>query len=106
MRVAAAISFSLIIGCPLGLSGLLAGMYLWGHFGPPATDPDGMEAYLFGLLVGGFTGITGGVASLWRFLPRATLKASQPAKVKLSLTACPGGRATRDCCYSSALLFV
>jgi len=53
----------------LGLAGLLVGMYLWGHFGPPATDPDDTDAYFFGLLVGGLL-VCGVVASLWKFWPR------------------------------------
>ena len=68
---AAAILFSLIMACLLGLGGLLAGMYLWGHFGPASKDPDDTDAYLFGLLVGSLLGIGGIVASLWKFWPRA-----------------------------------
>jgi hypothetical protein len=75
-RAAAAILFSLIMACLLGFGGLLAGMYLWGHFGPPAKDPDDTDAYFFGLLVGGLMAIGGGTASLWKFWPRATPKAS------------------------------
>ena len=61
---AAAILFSLIVACLLGLGGLLAGTYLWGHRGPPAKDPDDTDAYLFGLLVGGVVAMGGCVASL------------------------------------------
>jgi hypothetical protein len=75
-RATAAILFSLIMACLLGFGGLLAGMYLWGHFGPPAKDPDDTDAYFFGLLVGGLMAIGGGTASLWKFWPRATPKAS------------------------------
>jgi len=46
-------------------------MYLWGHFGPPANDPDDTDAYLFGLLVGGLLAISGIVGALWKFWPRA-----------------------------------
>ncbi len=76
-RTAAAISFSLIIACLLGLSGLFAGSYLWGHFGPPGKDPDDTDAYFCGLLVGGFLAIGGGTATLWKFWPRAATKASK-----------------------------
>jgi hypothetical protein len=69
-RRAAAVLFSLIMACLVGLAGLLVSMYLWGHFGPPATDPDDTNAYLFGLLVGGFLGACGIVGSLWKFWPR------------------------------------
>lgn len=68
---AATVLFSLIMACPLGLGGLLVGTYLWGHFGPPSTDPDDTDAYLFGLLVGGLLGMGGIVGSLWKFWPRA-----------------------------------
>lgn len=70
-RRAAAILFSLIMACLLGLGGLLVGSYLWGHFGPPATDPDHTDAYLFALLVGGLLAVCGTVVSLWKFWPRA-----------------------------------
>jgi len=72
MRVAAAILFSLIMACLLAFGGLLAGWYLWGHFGPQAKDPDDTEAYFFGLLVGGLMALVGGVALLWKFWPRPT----------------------------------
>jgi hypothetical protein len=70
-RAATAILFSLIMACLLGFGGLLAGMYLWGHFGPPAKDYDETDAYLCGLLVGGVVAIGGGAALLWTFWPRA-----------------------------------
>ena len=70
-RRASAVLFSLITACLLGLGGLLAGSYLWDHFGPPANDPDDTNAYLFGLLVGGLLAICGIVGSLWKFWPRA-----------------------------------
>src|SRR6266576_426051 len=77
MRAATAILFSLIRACLLAFGGLLAGMYLWGHFGPQAKDPDDTDAYLCGLLVGGVMAIVGGMALLWKFWPRATPGASQ-----------------------------
>src|SRR2546429_4142346 len=58
-RRASAVLFSLITACLLGLGGLLVGMSLWRHFGPPAKDPDDTDAYLFGLLVGGLLAICG-----------------------------------------------
>jgi hypothetical protein len=61
----------------LAFGGLLAGMYLWGHFGPPAKDPDDTAAYLCGLLVGGVMALVGGMALLWKFWPRATPGVSQ-----------------------------
>ena len=76
-RVTAAILFSLIMGCLLGFGGLLAGMYLWGHFGPPTRDPDDTDAYLCGLLVGGVMAIGGVIALLWMSWPRAAPKVSQ-----------------------------
>jgi hypothetical protein len=76
-RRAAALLFSLIMACLLGLGGLLVGMYLWGHFGRPANDPDDTGAYLCGLLVGGVMAIGGGTASLWKFWPRTSPKSSQ-----------------------------
>ena len=76
-RRAAAILFSLIVACLLGLGGLLAGSYLWGHLGPPAKDPDDTEASLCGLLVGGVVVMSGFAALLWKFWPRATPKAPQ-----------------------------
>lgn len=66
-RRAATILFSLIVACLLGLGGLLAGSYLWGHLGPPAKDPDDTEAYLCGLLVGGVMVMSGFGALLWKF---------------------------------------
>jgi hypothetical protein len=77
MRVATAILFSLIMAGLLAFGGLLAGMYLWGHFGPPAKDPDDTAAYLSGLLVGGVMALVGGMALLWKFWPRATPGVSQ-----------------------------
>jgi hypothetical protein len=59
------------MACLLGLGGLLAGSYVWDHFGPPANDPDDTNAYLFGLLVGCLLAICGIVGSLWKFWPRA-----------------------------------
>jgi hypothetical protein len=76
-QAATAILFSLILSCPLALGGLLAGMYLWGHFGPPSNDPDDTDGYLCGVLVGGVMAIGGGMTLLWKFWPRATQGTSQ-----------------------------
>lgn len=70
-RRAAAVLFSPIMACLLGLGGLLVTAYLWEHFGPPATDPDDTNAFLFGLLVGALLAACGIVGSLWKFWPRA-----------------------------------
>jgi hypothetical protein len=67
----------------LGLGGLLAGSYLWGHLGPPAKDPDDTDAYFCGLLVGGVMAIGGFGTLLWKFWPRATTEASQRVSQKL-----------------------
>jgi len=75
-RRAAAVLFSLIAAYLLGLGGLLAASYLWDHFGPPARDPDDMDAYFCGLLVGGAMAIGGGVTLLSKFWPRSTTTAS------------------------------
>lgn len=80
-RAVAAILFSLIIACLLGFAGLLAGMYLWGHFGPPATDADDTDAYLCGLLAGGIVAVGGYGAMLWKFWPRTTPKAPQSSGI-------------------------
>jgi hypothetical protein len=80
-RRAAAILFSLIVACLLGLGGLLAGMYLWGHLGPSAKDPDDTDAYPCGLLVGGVMAMGGFGALLWKFWPHATPKASQSSGI-------------------------
>ena len=80
-RRAAAILFSLIVACLMGLVGLLAGSYLWVHWGAPSKDPDDTDAYFFGLLVGGVMAIGGCTALLWRFWPRATAKASQSSGI-------------------------
>jgi hypothetical protein len=77
MRFAAAILFSLIMACLLAFGGLLAGWYLWDHFGPPAKDPDDTEAYFFGLLVGGVMALVGGMALLWKFWPRPTVASDE-----------------------------
>jgi hypothetical protein len=79
-RVATAILFSLIMASLLAFGGLLLGMYLWGHFGPAPRDPDDTDAYLFGLLVGGITGLLGGATLLWRFWPRAAAGRRKPAE--------------------------
>jgi hypothetical protein len=73
-RRAAAVLFSLIIGCLLGIGGLLGGSYLWSRYGPPSNEPDEMNAYFCGLLVGGVIAIAGGTISLWRFWPAASAK--------------------------------
>ena len=77
-RRAAAILFSLIMACLLGLAGLLVSMYLWGRLRPQATDPDDTNAYLCGLLIGGFLGACGIVGSLWKFWPRAAKDVVNP----------------------------
>lgn len=76
-RRAAAILFSLIVAYLLGLGGVLAGSYLWAHFGPPARDPDDTDAYFCGILVGGAMAIGGGVTLLCKFWPRSTTTALQ-----------------------------
>jgi hypothetical protein len=78
---AAAILFSLIMACLLAAGGLLAGMYLCGHLGRAPKDYDEAAGYACGLLVGGTLGCVGGLASLWKFWPRATTKTPQPGKV-------------------------
>ena len=45
-KAAIAILFSLTMACLLGFGGLLAGMYLWHRFGPPAKDFDETDALL------------------------------------------------------------
>ena len=69
----------------LGLGGLLAGSYLWGHLGPPAKDPDDTEAYLCGLLLGGALATGGFGALLWKFWPRATTEVSQSSGTRPSV---------------------
>lgn len=81
-RALTAIAFSLIMVCLLGFVGLLAGAYLWGHFGPAPRDPDETDAYLCGLLVGGIMAMGGCMALLWKFWPRATPKAHHPAEAE------------------------
>jgi len=81
-RAVAAILFSLIMACLLGLGGLLTGTFLWGRFGPPANDPDDTAAYFCGLLVGGLMAVGGGVALLWKFWPHATLEHRDPAEMR------------------------
>jgi hypothetical protein len=76
-RAAAAILFSLIMACLLGLGGLLAGSYVWSHFGTQANDPDDTASFLCGLLVGGVVAVGGGITSLWMFWPPALSKLSQ-----------------------------
>src|SRR5258708_12359005 len=71
-RAAASVLFSLIMACLFGLGGFLGGSYLWSRFGPPPNDPDEIDAYFCGLLVGGAIAIAVGVASLWKFWPRTS----------------------------------
>jgi hypothetical protein len=66
----AAILFALLMGCVLGLVGLAAGSYFWGHFGPPPVDVDDVHGYLFSLVAGGLVGAAGIAGSLWMFWPR------------------------------------
>ena len=75
-----AILFSLIVACLFGLSGLLAGSYVWDRFGPLARDPDNTEGYFCGLLVGGAMAIGAGVTLLFKFWPRSTTTASQSSE--------------------------
>ena len=82
-RAVAAALFSSIMACLLGFGGLLIGMYLWSHFGPPARDPDETDAYLCGLLVGAVMAIGGGSVLLWWTWPRVSSEASR-APVKAS----------------------
>lgn len=74
-RRAAAVAFSFIMACVLGLAGLLGSGYLWGHFGPPAADPDDIEGYFFSLFVGGLLAACGILGSLWMFWPRVRKRA-------------------------------
>jgi UDP-N-acetylmuramyl pentapeptide phosphotransferase/UDP-N-acetylglucosamine-1-phosphate transferase len=71
-RAVGAVAFSLIMGGLLAFAGLLLGWFLWGRFGPPPSDLDDTDAYLFGLLVGGAMGLIGCAALLWKFWPRTT----------------------------------
>lgn len=70
-RRAAAVLFSLIMACLLAFAGLLARMYLYGHFGPPAQDYDETEDYLCGLLVGAISAVAGGGVLLRKLWPRS-----------------------------------
>lgn len=70
-RAVSAVLFSLIMAGLLAFSGLLLGMFLWGHFGAAPRDPDNTDAYLLGLLIGGAAGLIGGATLLWRFWPRS-----------------------------------
>jgi len=81
-RAMAAVLFSLIIACLLGLGGLLTGTYLWGRFGPPANDPDHTAAYFCGLLAGGLMALVGGMALLRKFWPHATLEHRDAAEMR------------------------
>jgi hypothetical protein len=73
-RRAAAVLFSLAMACLLAFAGLLAGMYLYGHFGPPAQDYDETDDYLCGLLVGAIFAVAGGGVLLWKLWPRSSPK--------------------------------
>jgi len=68
-RRAAAILFSLIMSCVLGLGGFLAGSSLWDHWGPSANDPDDTDAYLCGVLVGSVTAMSIFGVLLWKLWP-------------------------------------
>ena len=77
IHAAEAIFFSLLMAFVPWLVGLLTGMYLWSHFGPPANDPDETSAYLCGVLLGGLMAVAGVVAILWMFWPRAPARTSR-----------------------------
>ena len=76
-RAVAAIAFSLLIAFVLYLAGFLGVDYVWSRFGPPANDPDEINALRCGLLVGGFMAVGGASVILWKFWPRAAPKSSQ-----------------------------
>ena len=76
-RAATAILFSLIMAWILGFGGLLAGGYLWAHFGRSPKDPDDSCGYLFSLALAGLIAVTAGSVSLWRFWPRNPAISSQ-----------------------------
>jgi len=95
-RAVSAILFSLIMAGLLAFAGLLLGMYLWGHFGPPPRDPDDTDAYLCGLLLGGVMGLVGGATLLWKFWPRparALDKSAEGERASSLLGLCLSGRA-------------
>ena len=71
-RAAAAVLFSLIMACVLGLVGFLGASYLWGRYGAATNDPDDTDAYLCGLLVGGVVAISAGMVSLLKFWPKSS----------------------------------
>lgn len=73
---AAAVLFSLLMACLLAFAGLLAGMYLYGHFGPPAKEYGETDDYLCGLVVGAIFAVAGGGVLLWTLWPRSSPKAS------------------------------
>jgi hypothetical protein len=83
-RIAAAALFALLMVFVLGLGGLLGGDYLWSHYGPPATDPDEIDALLCGLVVGGIMAVSGGVAIMWKFWPRDASPQSPRAGGKIN----------------------
>ncbi len=56
-RGAAVVVLSVITGTLLAFSGFLAGSYLRERLGPQQTDPDEMESYERGLLVGGVSAL-------------------------------------------------
>ena len=76
-RAIVAIAFSLLIAFVLYLAGFLGGDYVWSRFGPPANDPDEIDALRCGFLVGGFMAVRGASVILWKFWPRALPKSSQ-----------------------------
>jgi hypothetical protein len=77
MQVVSAILFSLIIASLLAFGGLLAAIYIWSRFVQPAHGLDDTNAVLCGQLAGGILGVGGGIASLWKFWPRALPKSSK-----------------------------
>lgn len=76
-RAFAAFAFALLMAFVLYLAGFLGGDYVWSHFGPPANDPDEINALRCGILVGGIMAAGGGIAILWKFWPRASAKSSR-----------------------------
>lgn len=79
-RAVNAVLFSLIMAGLIAFGGLLLGMYLWGRLGLAPTDPDDIDAILFGLLLGGVGGLLGGATLLWKTWPRATAEHRKSAE--------------------------
>jgi hypothetical protein len=69
-RATATIALALIIETLLGLAGFLAGGYIREHLGSLQTDPDEMASYMWGLLVGGVSALSGFAGCLFVFWPR------------------------------------